>query len=694
MTTEEIIALKDELVERDNGRHKKYDMIMAAVGGDYESRRMEGFWQTWQEITGRTVPEDRETVEFKLNLLPSLISAKRAFIGTIPSLQCPPGTPAEPDNDAPKKLAEKLERVYQGFWTYSHIGKRMNQIGYWNPTLGTSVGVVWPDVDNKRPTMQIRSPYGFYPVLGDVDGQTIVKAVFNTKYKVHQARAMFPSIASKLTEETEVDVTQYFDAERIVTIVADAYRVKDIENKWGFVSMVIIPNEAFGEGPWGDSDIEWAIPVQEEYCYRESLKSAIIEQLIMQPLAIEGGENLPEEIPMGPRDAIPVQIGGRVYRVPPVAVPDTFLYSQDTVLKLLDRTATVPEVMRSQFEGSVLTGRGVSTLMGPTQMAFNVKGNEIYPAIGTMNKMAMRMWHAMWPRVKHTVYSLDKGHSTVVETFKTGEFDGWYENIVYVDASSYFDAQSRFVMVLQAVQNRLMSRQTAMQFVPGVTDAPGEAALIESEFAKDMQLQQAAQAFSEANVQPNMAAQGATNANLQKGYIGETPPPQPVGGFETGQNGGQNAGQGEPAQAGQEAGQSSLLEDIIEFFQEIPLRGKVWLAGGIVSDPAYSPQSPGYAGIEVYLEEPNDKAAINTTMRTKYPEVWGNIVYHNGPPSEEEPSILVYDPEGMGEEPSEEEMRQLMQGGPGAQEGIPTQGQGFPEGLPGGEIFAGSERLA
>ena len=95
--------------------------------------------------------------------------------------------------------------------------------------------------------------------------------------------------------------------------------------------------------------------------------------------------------------------------------------------------------------------------------------------------MAMKMWHKMWGRNTHTVYSLGKDNSMSVEKFKTGEFDGWYENIVYVDSASYFDAQSRFVIVLQAVQNRLMSRQTAMQFVPGVTDAPAEDERINAE---------------------------------------------------------------------------------------------------------------------------------------------------------------------------------------------------------------------
>lgn len=652
MNTVDIVALKEELVARDAPRHAKYDLNIQAVGGNYESRRMQGFWENWQEITGRSIPSDREYHEFKLNLLPSIISAKRSFIGTIPSLQCPPSAPVDPGDDTLRRRAEKLERIYQGFWNYSLIGKRMNQIGYWNPVLGTTIGVVWPDVDNKRPVLQTRSPYGFYPVLADTDGQRLSQAIFNTKYQARQAAAMFPSLASKINGmEGDVAVTQYIDDERITTIVADQYRVKDIENKWGFVPIVMIPNEAFGEGPWGDSDIEWAIPVLEEHNYRETLKSAILEQTIMQPLAVEGSELLPEEIATGPRDIIPVQVGGRVYRVNPIQVPFQYLQSQADLIKMLDRVGQVPDVMRSQFEGSVLTGRGVSTLMGPTQMSFNVKGNEIYPAIATLNKMAMKMWHSMWPRAKHTVYSMGKGGAMSVESFKTGEFEGWYENIVYVDASSYFDAQSRFVMVLQAVQNRLMSRQTAMQFVPGVSDAPNEAALIKAEFEDDMKLQQAAQSFSEANVQPDMAAQGATNANLTKGYIGETPPPQPIGGFEV----------GEAEEATQEGG--TLLQDMIEFFEAIPLKGKVWLAGGVVSDPTYSPESPNYNGIEVYLENTADKSAINTTMRNQFPEVHGNIVYHEGAPSASEPSILVFDPAAAEGEPVDEEFAAMMGGG-------------------------------
>jgi hypothetical protein len=170
-----------------------------------------------------------------------------------------------------------------------------------------------------------------------------------------------------------------------------------------------------------------------------------------------------------------------------------------------------------------------------------------------------------------------------------------------------------------------------------------------------------------------MGAQGATNANLSKGYMGETPPPAATGGFE--------APEGmEPAPPEQPPEQSGgLLELFIEFFADLPLKGKVWLAGAIVSDPAYSPESPNWNGVEVFLESANDKAAINTSMREDFPEVWGNLVYHSGEPNPEEPSILVFDPEGeelpdemMGEEMPPE--MAAMMGGAGAAPTAPPAG--------------------
>ena len=41
-----------------------------------------------------------------------------------------------------------------------------------------------------------------------------------------------------------------------------------------------------------------------------------------------------------------------------------------------------------------------------------------------------------------------------------------------------------------------------------------------------------------------------------------------------------------------------------------------------------------------------DKSAINQKMRDEYQAVWGNLVYHQGPPNQDEPSMLVFDPEG------------------------------------------------
>ncbi len=649
MEVEEIVQLKEALVARDSGRMAKYDEIMDAVGGDYDSRRMEGFWSTYEALTGRHIPTDRRLYEFKLNIFPSIIDAKRGLLGTVPSITCP----SKDATDEAKALAEKLEDVLTSFWQYSHIGKRMNQLGYWNPTLGTTIGVIWPDVANKRPKLLFQSPYNFYPVIKDVDGYELSKAMFITSYPGAQADAMYPGYDLKKCDK--VEFIQYYDDKKILTIADGREVVQDIDAKWGFVPIVIIPNISFGEGPWGDSDVEWAIPIQEELNYRMTLENAILEETIMQPLAIEGGDNLPDEIPMGPRDAIPVQPGGRVYRVTPVQVPYQYLQAKDSLFKLLDRVLDAPDVLRSQFEGSVLTGRGVSSLMGPLQSRLAMRGNEIYPAMAELNKMAMKMWAKMWPR-ETTVYYQDKG-ATVTRSFSPKEFGGWYENVVYVDVASYYDAQSRFITILQAVQNRLMSRKTAMKFIPGVENVVEENEAIDSELKKDQELAMASQGFAEANVQPDMGQQGATNANLAKGYSGETPPMEPVGGFEPPEQMVANLGQE------QELGEEGLgfLELVVQVFESITkLKGRVWLAGYVVMDPQYSPQSENWNGIEVYLENPQDKATIANALRNEFTELHGNITFHVGRPSKEEPSLVVADPNAdeipmVGEEEMETE---------------------------------------
>ncbi len=667
MKTSAIVELKEELKGRDAARQAHYITNMQAIGGDYESRRMEGLWKDYNSLTDKTVPGDREMYEFKLNLLPSLIEAHSKFLSTVPDLRCPP---ARAYDEAARTLAEKLERVLLGHWQYSNIGRSMNQLGYFGPALGTTIGLEWPDVENHRPVMQMRSPYGFYPVVRDVDGFDLSQAIFNTKYKRRQAEAMYPGL--ELGTGDDIEVTQYLDEDEIVTIVADKHRVNRIKNKWGFVPIVMIANKTFGEGPWGDADIENDIPLLAELNYSLTLRNMLMREAIMQPLEIVGGENLPEEIPMGPRDAISVVIGGSVKRVAPVMVPFQSMQSDADLIKLIDRVGGVPDVMRSQFEGSIATGRGISALLGPAMLALQAKGNEIYPAIATLNKMAMRMWHAMWPDEEHTVYAAYKNGSTIVETFRTSEFQGYYENIVSVDASSYFDVQSKFMMNLQAVQNRLKSRQLAAGETPGVDDAVADQAQVAKELQEDMDRQAANEARAQQNIQPPMGEQGATNAMLEKGFMGETPPPVPTGGFEA-----------PPLESPEETAleEGTLLQDLIEFFGLIPLKGKVWLAGDIVTDPNYSPQSPNWNKIEVFLEKPVDKSAINAKMRDEFPELHGNIAYRTGAPSEEEPSILVFDPAGEEEFNPEEMMGPEATMGPEAMMGGQLGSQETPPGL-------------
>ena len=93
MQTSDIVALREELKERDALRHKRYDLNMAAIGGSYDSRRMDGYWELWESITGKSIPNDREEYEFRINLIPNIIKTVRsapADYAVEPEITVPP----------------------------------------------------------------------------------------------------------------------------------------------------------------------------------------------------------------------------------------------------------------------------------------------------------------------------------------------------------------------------------------------------------------------------------------------------------------------------------------------------------------------------------------------------------------------------------------------------------------------------
>lgn len=620
LSVEEIWALKTRMEGDGAALQTRYHELFQAYGGDHLTRQRYGINLLSPIRPARSANDKPQDIDFVIRVVRPIIRAKRKFIGTMPSIRVPYPPFA---TDGVQAMAEKLERVYAGLWNLSYMPTLMGDIGYFCPLYGTAVLVVWPDFDNKRPTFLVESPVGFYADPEDARGLKLGRAMFVRDYTGSRLLSMYPDLAGKVSDSGDYQLVQYFDHDQLNTSVAGVGQISNVNHDLGFTPILTIPNVAIPGSHVGDSDIEDAMKLQEEINYRYQMRTEVAEQMIYQPLVVKDAQNAPEgEWDLSPNSVIEVGAQGGVTRVPPVNISYDYFKDTEDFMNLINLASDAPDIIRSQYNASVVTGKAVNAVMAPALAGLQLQlDGYVYPALQEANKMAMRMWKKMWGRKEHWVYG-ERDGSPFTEKFRLSEFGGWYENEVYLPDSAYYDKQSEFVMLLQALQNRLISRKTARRYVPWVRDPAEEDAQVKAEYEEELrQAQQQAQ-MVQANQQPFLSEPGLTNYQLEKGYIGETQaPPNPPGVAPMG---------GAPPMGGPAEGappnERGLLQILVDELRSVPkVKGSVYLAGGILQ---------GEADATVYFSDGLDKATVSNYLKNNIPEIHGRLRFEVGMPSE------------------------------------------------------------
>lgn len=623
----EILSLKEQLQGEASDREALYDELEEAYGGgSLIDRQRKGAFPT---VPKNPFPDrlatERGTAEIVANICFPIVESTRSFIGQLPSVRVPPKGKEEAD----MVLAEKQERVTYGLWDYWNMARRMSDIGLYCSLLGTAVGVVWPDIIAKRPKFVVRSPRGFYEISKDEDGYELAVAMFVAKYDGRQVAKMFGK--KEFAKEEEVEVVQYIDDEFVITI-AGGKKVDSIPHGLGFCPVVCIPNIGIPGSPFGDAAHAHAVRLQKEYNYARALQFSVMEEQFCQPLVLPSGSLYPAGLPNGPRDIIelPEGVTMQAYRLPPMNIPFDVFRITDDLDKLISAVSDMPQAMTSSYNAPYMSGSGFQAQLGPAQAKLKVRMESIYPALRRVHKMAFKMFETMWPNEEHVVYGMEpiwgrNEKAQFVETFKIDEFGGWYECDIFVDASTYFDEQSRWVEILQAIQNQLLSKETAMQYNPFVK--PGtlemEKRRIQREVEENIQQNLAAQqqAASLATQNAPMNEPGKTEYGLKQGYLGEMPPAPVPGGMEVSPTtqGSQTTTEVDPR-----------ISQAADLIRSIPnLKGRVYIVGDYL-DPAYLDETSGEGAqptITLALTDLGDKATILNYVKKTVPEMIGAFTF-------------------------------------------------------------------
>lgn len=650
MKSSDLLSLANELESEATARTDHYDELEAAYGGYYPDRKKDGFWK---KVAGKLFPSydrsDEERITIVINLIRPIVEAKRSFIGQIPSVRVPP-----PDSsDEAQILSDLAEKAILGFWQFSDIGKRMSDMGFYCSLYGTAVGMVWPDIKEKKPRLLIRSPRDFYPMPKDDDGREMRYVIFKETYDGREADAMWPGHG--YAPRDEVKVVRYIDEVRMQVIDEDSVELTNIEHNLGFCPVKTIANIGVPGSPFGDSDVENAIELQKAVNRRYALMENVAERTAYPLTVIRGGQDVPDVLPTGPDAYIEVGPQGGIEQVFPPQMGESFWMATQQLEQKINVVTDTPSLLTADYQGAVGSGKGVNATLSPNAARMEIRQNAIYPSIQQLNKFAILMWHK-FPKFnrQQQVFGKQRGGSFEID-FKPEElkWDGevWTKNEVYLDSAAYIDRQANFIATIQAVQNRLMSRRRAMELSPYVDDVTEEEKRIKAETEADLAAAQAQTMMQQATPTPEMGEPTRTAYGLERGYMGETVPAPPAGMENT------------PMPEEEEPTGEFDINELVELIGEVKnLKGRVWIVGGAL-------QGDISLGIELFVENGLDKQTIINHVGKVLPEFVdtktgnGELVFHTGTPPQEMESVEVTGSEEMQEietpQPTEEDLAEF-----------------------------------
>jgi hypothetical protein len=564
----------------------------------------------------------------------------------------------------------------------------MSDMGLYCSLLGTSIGLVWPDVSRNLPMFQVRSPRGCYPVPKDQDGYELAYVIFYTKEPGRKAAKMLNK--SKLADEDEVEIIQYLDDKEYTTL-ANGVQVESIKHKLGFCPALTIPNIGIPGSPFGESTVVLAVTLQKYLNYMTSMFFATAEEQFNQPIVLPDGARWPAGLPGGPRDVIELPEGAtqQAYRLPPPSLPFDVFKIRDTLTEELSMVTDIPQAMLGGSSSPYLSGRSVTAQLGPVQALMNVRMETIFPAIRKVMWMAFKMMETMWPNEEHVLYGTQdvwgrRERAPFVETFTVEEFGGRYECLITMPSGVYFDEQAVHMEMIQDIQNQTLSKESYMQLSPfikpGMLDMEKER--IQREVDENVQQNIAAQQAAASPTTNNapMGEPGQTAYGLEQGYVGETEPAPIPGGMEVSPTEGVSP-MGNTPETGNTI--DPVISQMVDLLRSVPkVKGQIYIFGEFL-DPQYIEENSGEGSspqVTVGLTDATDKATVSNFVKKTVPEVWGNMTFVvlKAPPDEPyidaSPGSQGYDvsggemaPEGAAPEgeipPDEMEAMMQMMGG-------------------------------
>jgi hypothetical protein len=633
----------DKTASDDHARDYEYEKLASAYDG-FLFDLDQGSMNKRDSVMTRTLKDEAAGNggaplfhEIPANLVRPLTEDWKSVIGVPPSVYCPPSRPG--DQEASMR-ANMREKIIEAIDSDSAMDIHFLEGAHYQTLYGCQIHQCIPDPEAKRIYKRVASPYHAHARVG-MDGINLHYLAFDWEEDAELLRDEYPGVRHVLDAKADtVKITEWND-KNVRLFLIDGKYVEDlpyVEHNWGFVPAAIIPNIVGTGSIWSRSDAQQAVYLSQILSEEISMEHDALFQHVHDDVFVFADKPI-NQMGVGPYEITQVEKDAKVQLLHQgLALPEIGS-SLATLERLIRLQGGWPEVMSSELDSSVISGKAFSAAQGPVAARAAIKHIVMAGYMQRVNSFALMLYEKLFPdeeieilRVTGNVATsmfpkAGRSGSEYVSFIPRRDIGGRYDNLLTFSPAGS-DRYRQAIEWLQYAEAGVISLNFIRENTKGI-DPQAMEAEVAREFMEKAERQVRAQQMAmgaQMQAQMQMAAQAPQGAAPQA--AGQPPTEVAVGPMSPEPQTNEPA----PAVPGAKPGRVTLREATQIFKGVRNIRGQVVLAGAIVTT--------GWTDgpIEVYVEDPQDKGTL--IRGTPYGKS-GKLLFHGFPPPEDEQMVDV-----------------------------------------------------
>lgn len=418
-------------------------------------------------------------------------------------------SPIDTDTPTQKQDAERMERIGMGYLTTSEWDVLIQQMGLDWLAFGASPLMVWPDLDSQTIRIAKMDPREFYPDDTYRPGDRQVRAAIFAR-EVHlsalperEQEIIADDLAQRAqmmtwstSEDPMVTIVEYLDEHEFITAALislhatsftqsiTAHSAGDgwipvefsrIENPIG-VTPVVLSDKITLDGEFR-GQYDQLLGLMQAHQRLFGLMMDFSDQAVYSDLYVKG---LVGELPYGGGAVVQLGPDGEVGRIPPAVSSLDVQRDLEHLVNSIHLGGRWPKSRPGEIDQAIASAKfleataGImNTLIRTMHSSFSrTFAKALNLAYNLDVKLAESLPEKVWPKEKRTSGVLR--NQTFLENYKVSQIHLDYQvRVDYGIAFGREPAQST-VMAIQLQGNDLMSRESVMESLDGLQDAPRE----------------------------------------------------------------------------------------------------------------------------------------------------------------------------------------------------------------------------